>query len=157
MSTIEAFAVATPARGAFFIMPHPAESAAFSVLAKRGVQSIVSLLEAIEADKLGLAREAEQCTAEGIEFRNMPIADFALPDGKQFADILRLICTDLEAGKSVAVHCRAGIGRSGMVACGVLMRFGATAQEALVQVSKARGVDVPDTAEQRAFIEDFRP
>jgi protein-tyrosine phosphatase len=51
------------------------------------------------------------------------------------------------------VHCRAGIGRSGIAAAAVLVSLGHEPRDVFAMVSKARGVSVPDTDEQ---IEWFR-
>jgi protein-tyrosine phosphatase len=52
----------------------------------------------------------------------------------------------------VAVHCRQGIGRSGMIAAGALMRSGVGADKAVDVVSAARGVAIPETAAQRYWL-----
>ena len=52
------------------------------------------------------------------------------------------------------VHCRAGIGRSGMAAACVAARFVGSPAEAVAAVSEARGLSIPDTAAQRAFIDE---
>jgi protein-tyrosine phosphatase len=61
----------------------------------------------------------------------------------------------LQGGQNVAVHCRAGIGRSGMVAACSLVALGLAAPLAQAEVSKARGVAIPDTVEQGVFISLF--
>src|SRR5262249_25284547 len=50
------------------------------------------------------------------------------------------------------IHCRAGIGRSGLVGAAVLLHCGFTVREAFAAISKARGVQVPDTAEQSEWL-----
>jgi len=57
--------------------------------------------------------------------------------------------------KNAGVHCRQGIGRSGLVASGVLMSSGIKANEAMQIVSSARGISVPETPEQRRWIEEL--
>jgi len=56
------------------------------------------------------------------------------------------------AGKHVAIHCRAGIGRTGIIAGAVLLKTGKTAKEAFALISDARGVRVPDTEEQEKWL-----
>ena len=51
-------------------------------------------------------------------------------------------------GEHIVIHCRAGIGRTGMVAAGVLLHCGFEPDEALEHISLKRGVTVPDTDEQ---------
>ncbi len=52
----------------------------------------------------------------------------------------------------VAVHCRQGIGRSGLIAAGVLVTSGVPAGKALEVVSSARGQIVPETPAQVAWV-----
>lgn len=65
------------------------------------------------------------------------------------------IAAQLEAGKNVAVHCRQSVGRSGMIAAGVLVTSGASPEEALRAVGSARGADVPETLEQRRWMQQL--
>jgi protein-tyrosine phosphatase len=62
--------------------------------------------------------------------------------------LLRNIAEALEEGQNVAVHCRQGVGRSGLVAAGVLMTSGIAVEKAIEIVSAARGQTVPETPEQ---------
>lgn len=66
--------------------------------------------------------------------------------------LLREIVGALEEGRKVAVHCRQGIGRSGLIAAGVLMSSGIGAENAIEVVSNARGVAVPETPAQLEWI-----
>jgi len=63
-----------------------------------------------------------------------------------------MIARALEEGKSVAVHCRQGIGRSGLIAAGVLMSSGIAAEKATEVVSAARGLPVPETPGQLQWL-----
>ncbi len=122
-----------------------------------GVDGIVSLLEQPEADQLELAREGEAVQSQGIHFASFPIPDRGVPASIQDTiAVVADIASRLQAGKNVAVHCRQGIGRSGLVAAGVLMSAGLPADEAIRTVSEARGVPVPETGEQRRWIEQLR-
>jgi len=67
--------------------------------------------------------------------------------------LFNAIAAALEAGKNVAVHCRQGIGRSGLVAAGVLLAPGMGADKALEVVGAARGETIPETAAQLQWIE----
>lgn len=118
-----------------------------------GVSIVVSLLEPHEQAELGLLREAEQCRAQAIEFVSFPIADRGLPASRQ--DVVTLahrLAGTVERGSSVGVHCRAGIGRSAIMAASILMALGRSADGALELITEARGVSVPDTSEQREWI-----
>jgi len=53
---------------------------------------------------------------------------------------------------SLAVHCRASIGRSSVLAVSVVVRLGGEANEAFIAVKSARGCSIPDTPEQRQWV-----
>ncbi len=59
---------------------------------------------------------------------------------------------DLSSGKNVLIHCRQGIGRSGLIAVCLLIDSGLPLEEALRILSSARGLPVPETAEQRQWL-----
>jgi protein-tyrosine phosphatase len=119
-----------------------------------GVDVMVSLLEEDEAAQLNLSEEASTAEAKGIHFLSFPILDRGVPTSMSEAQALIAEISDsLKAGKNVAVHCRQGIGRSGMIAAAILANSGQKPDEAMRAVSAARGLTVPETAEQRAWIE----
>ncbi|MFK7834768.1 MAG: hypothetical protein AB8B60_00980 [Sulfitobacter sp.] len=127
----------------------------FDVLKGAGVTCVLSMLPRDEADLLGMAEEADMCAARGLVFLNHPICDFGLPEIEVFAPLIQDLRTRLRKGHGIAVHCRAGIGRSGMAVSSLLIALGVDASDAKVTVSKARGVSIPDTVEQATFIDNF--
>jgi protein-tyrosine phosphatase len=151
------FAIETATAGGLYIAPHPRGASEIAQFAAQGITCIVSLIEAPEALVLGIAEAPLWCARAGMEFVSLPIADFALPAPSAFTATVADIVARMNDGQQVLVHCRAGIGRSGMVCSGVLMALGATAEAAVRRVTAARGQEVPDTAEQRAFIARFVP
>jgi protein-tyrosine phosphatase len=54
------------------------------------------------------------------------------------------------------VHCRAGIGRSSLIAACVLVLLGLAPAMAFDRIGKARGLKVPDTEGQRDWVDMFR-
>jgi hypothetical protein len=63
---------------------------------------------------------------------------------------------DNYAAQGVGLHCRAGIGRSALVAACVLVLMGMAPGTAFDLIGKARGVRVPDTEGQREWVAKFR-
>ena len=121
-----------------------------------GIGLVVSLLEADEVFELGLREEAELCRQHGMEFVSFPIQDRGVPASVDAAHALsRSIMQRLEDDTAIAVHCRAGIGRSSLVAACALVCSGHDADAAFALISEARGLQVPDTEEQREWVASF--
>src|SRR5215469_7898398 len=90
-----------------------------------GIDTLVSLLEEDEAAQLGLANERQAAERLGIGFVSFPIPDRGVPGSMESAlSVIGQIDRQLEAGRNVAVHCRQGVGRSGLIAAGVLIMSG---------------------------------
>jgi predicted protein tyrosine phosphatase len=121
-----------------------------------GVDVAISLLEPDEATQLALEGEAAAASATGIMFRSFPIPDRGVPATQEaVADLVADVVRALDMGERVAVHCRQGIGRSGLIAGGILVASGVGVATAIATVSQARGVAVPETEEQRQWLSDF--
>jgi protein-tyrosine phosphatase len=129
-----------------------------SALREAGVDILVSMLSHAEVEELGLIEEATAASAAGIEFVSLPTPDRGLPDTRAFRSLVDQLVAVMGAGNHVVIHCRMGIGRSSMVAAAVLMARGTNAPDAWAAVASARGLDVPDTAQQRQWVErSMRP
>lgn len=118
-----------------------------------GISVLVSLLEPQEVVELGLDDEAQLCQEHGIEFISYPIADRHVPlSVKLTQELVADLIDKLHSGRGVAIHCRVGIGRSGIVAAWVLAKLGFTVEQAFSMLSRARRVKVPDTAAQKDWV-----
>jgi protein-tyrosine phosphatase len=117
-----------------------------------GLDVIVSLLEDGEVAELGLQQEQELCEQAGLTFLRLPIPDRALPGSRQeVARLVEALVDRLRQGCGVGIHCRIGVGRSALIAACVLSARGMPLDAAWAAIAKARGLSVPDTAEQRAW------
>ena len=117
-----------------------------------GVSKVVSLLEFSEQIEVGLSAEKELCEQHNIEYENFPIPDRGLPNTGAANKFVSKLAKEISEGKHIVIHCRAGIGRTGIIAGGVLVKLGIAPKEALALISKARGVQVPDTEEQEMWL-----
>ncbi|HVB36074.1 MAG TPA: dual specificity protein phosphatase family protein [Candidatus Acidoferrales bacterium] len=125
-------------------------------LRRAGVDLVVSALTAVEAEELGLVEESRYCRSNGLEFLSFPIEDRSVPVSfSEFNDLLDSVTESLRKGKAAAVHCRAGIGRSSMIVAAALIRNGLSADAAFNAIEESRGCPVPDTPEQRQWVENF--
>jgi protein-tyrosine phosphatase len=123
---------------------------------REGLSLVVSLLEAHEVRELGLREEEDLCRLAGIEFISFPIPDRGVPStiSKAIPLVEQIVCR-LDSGAAVGIHCRAGIGRSALLAACVLVRLGVPETESFPLVGRARGVSVPDTEAQARWLSMF--
>lgn len=125
----------------------------FSKLSEMGIERIVSLLEPEEAQELGLGAESELCAAHGIQFLSFPIGDRGVPSSiRDFRELSFMLYETTAGGINTVIHCRAGIGRASLMAGSVLLFAGFEPDDAFKHIAKARGMEVPDTDEQRAWL-----
>lgn len=157
---VQLYTVELAGSGRLSIMPRPrggdwlADEVA--ALQEAGVEVLVSLLTNWEIRELDLGAEAELCQERSIRYLSFPIQDFSVPasesEARAFLEGLKVLLLE---GKHVAMHCRGGIGRSGLMAGCLLVLSGYPPQQALELVSAARGLDIPETDEQRAWVAAF--
>ena len=127
-----------------------------SQMKRAGVDVLVCMLQPDEAAELGLSAEAELCASGGIKFRSFPIPDRQTPSSTAaFAEFVEELQAEIHAGRSVAVHCRASIGRSSLLLAALLTAEGYTPDDAFRRLTKARGLQVPDTSDQIRWVERF--
>jgi protein-tyrosine phosphatase len=128
-------------------------------LRKAGVDIVVSMLERAEAAEVGLEQEAAAAERAGLQFVNFPVTDRSVPSNVQrFETFLIELERQIEGGKRVGVHCRACIGRASVTTASLLIRSGIPAETAWRKLETARGCPVPDTREQREWVDrNMRP
>jgi protein-tyrosine phosphatase len=123
---------------------------------RSGVDMVVSLLTPEEIADFDLTAEEAYCHANGIEYASFPIHDRGVPASRESAlALLEQLTEYLKAGKNVAIHCRQGIGRAGLMAAGLLALSGMDPDAATEKVGSARGCTVPETPEQRRWIAEL--
>jgi len=121
-----------------------------------GVSTVLSLLTPEEEQDLDLLKEASEAKLHALDFISFPIPDRHVPQSEtQLAKVLEDVARGLSAGKDVVIHCRQGVGRSGLVAACLLVGHGMSPGAAVEAISAARGVAVPETVEQREWIDHY--
>lgn len=125
-------------------------------LRQAGVQVVVSALTRPEVERLGLQRERVLCTKAGVEFLSFPIPDHGEPASiRRTRHFVRKIVDRLKKDRAIVVHCFAGIGRSSILAACAMSVSGTPLQLAWERIGAARRLPVPDTKEQRRWVEKF--
>jgi protein-tyrosine phosphatase len=128
------------------------------LMRNKGIDTLISLLEADEATSMGLSLEGRLAEQVGLLFLSYPMPDACTPPSTTFFRIFIAGLADrLSDGEVVGVHCRGSIGRSTMVAACALIHMGWQARAALTAIAIARGCPVPDTRAQEEWILHYRP
>lgn len=145
--------------GFLYIMPKPSGewlNEDIHHYSEIGINRIVSLLTSNEEKELDLLKEEKTCHLYGIAYDSFPIEDRGLPEKEKFKLLVISVMQSLQQGQNVTTHCRAGIGRAGLLSCFILQELDFSPREAVETVSTSRGVAVPDTEEQLDFIHDYK-
>lgn len=123
---------------------------------REGVHTVFSLLTPEEEQDLDLSHEKRETQAQGMAFRSFPIPDRQVPDSEiRLSKVLEKLDKELASGSNVVLHCRQGIGRSGLVAACLLVTKGLDPKASIKRLSAARGTPIPETAQQRRWIDHF--
>ena len=102
----------------------------------------------------------------GVEYLSKPIKDHGLPEKREhMTEILDCVHDALRSGRTVYIHCHAGIGRTGTVVGCFLVERGLEGNEALDELNRlfqqserSKSWDwVPETQLQTAFVRDWTP
>ena len=121
-----------------------------------GANTVFSLLTPEEDRDLDLTHEERETKGQDMGFRSFPIPDRQVPDSEtRLARVLEKLDRELASGKNVVLHCRQGIGRTGLVAACLLVTKVLETKTAIKRLSAARGQSVPETAEQRRWIDHY--
>jgi len=106
-----------------------------------GAHGVVTLMTTAELHRLDLAQLGRQVEQEGMRWFHLPIEDDLAPDAAFEAAWQRALpqLRDLLGdGKHLAIHCKGGSGRTGLVAAALLMTLGQPQQEAIATIKAHR-------------------
>ncbi len=116
-------------------------SQALATLRDAGASALVTLMpdEELLQDEVDLL--PEECRLMGLEWFHLPVEDDQAP-GEPFATAWETHRQRLKelvmAGKSIAIHCKGGSGRTGLFAARLMIECGIPVQEAIAQVQALR-------------------
>jgi ADP-ribosylglycohydrolase len=129
-------------------------------LVAAGVRSFIDLTQPGEIDSY------QHLLPAGVSYHAFPMPDHSVPDTPDVMhDVQALLEQRLGSRRGVYVHCRAGIGRTGMAIGCYLREQGESAEPALTELNRlwkqnaraARWPSIPETEEQEDFIRQWSP
>lgn len=131
-----------------------------SALLSCGIECFVDLTQPAEIDPY------DEALPFRIEYLRKPIRDHGLPERREhMMEILDCLREALHSGKPAYLHCRAGIGRTGMVVGCLLVERGLTGAQALDELARLwrqserskLWPNVPETEAQTEYVRLWRP
>ncbi len=121
---------------------YPRSEAALRELADRGVTLLVNLHEQ--------AHRSELLARYGLTEVHLPVPDFTPPAPDQLERGVAAIEQAVASGRKVAVHCGAGLGRTGTLLAGYLVKRGLSPRDAIGRVRAVRPGSVETPAQEAA-------
>ena len=149
--------------GAFIFTPCPGTkgvglSQSVADLKAAGAKAIITLMYDEELVKNGAQQLTIECEQAGLSWFQLPILDddapneaFSLAFNKHLNDILAII----KSGGSVAVHCKGGSGRTGLVIGLLMHELGYAKNDIVTQVQAIRPKSLHNPV-QRSFFDNFQ-
>jgi ADP-ribosyl-[dinitrogen reductase] hydrolase len=144
-----------------FVYPSLADfEADLDAIAAFGAKRLVTLMEAWEMRGIGIdpRRLGEAAAARGVDWLHLPIRNLSIPGAEwetNWSGAGRLLRQELDRGGRFAMHCYAGLGRTGTVAARMLVEYGYRPAEAIATVRSVRPGSI-ETEEQEAYVRAAR-
>lgn len=124
-----------------------------------GAKTLVTLIEDHEFELLEVPDLGQRAGEFGLAWHHLPIRDVDIPDeafesgwkktGPGLLDLLR-------RGERIVVHCRGGLGRSGLVAARMLVELGVAPRDAVNRVRAIRPGAIETAAQERYVLSLMR-
>ena len=125
-------------------------------LKKQGVSDIVCLITEDEFGVYGVDGLLDAYQAADFKTRHLPILDQSVCTPAEMSELVQWLTQETDNEANVLIHCVGGLGRSGLVAACYLMSKGFSADDAIVEVRRARSPRAIESAAQEAFIQSYQ-
>lgn len=114
-----------------------------------GASTVISLIEPHEFDLLQVSELSDSAIRMGMCWIHLPVRDVDVPDERfehGWLTVGQEVHQRLDAGERILIHCRGGLGRTGLVAARILVERGCAPRDAVHRVRAVR----PGAIETRA-------
>lgn len=118
------------------------------------VEVLVCLVESRELFEIGARQLRAEAERRGLVVDHFPIPDGGVPRMRPARELVARVVAAMCQGKSVAVHCAAGLGRSGTVTACILVALGVRVEIAIRAVRFVRPGAI-ENLRQEAFVRRF--
>jgi ADP-ribosyl-[dinitrogen reductase] hydrolase len=116
---------------------------------------LVSLIEESERVELAIPHLPQAAREAELDLMAFPFPDGGVPRSlEQLASLVVKILDEAANGRNVVIHCKGGLGRTGLVAACCLVARGHSPEAAIGLVRRARA-DAVEPGRQERFIRDF--
>ncbi len=116
-----------------------------------GASTVVTLIETHEFELLKVNGLGELVQKLGMRWIHLPIRDVDVPDQRfenAWAAAGPEIHQRIQGGEKILIHCRGGLGRTGLVAGLILVERGCAPRDAIQQVRAARRGAIETVAQE---------
>lgn len=117
-----------------------------------GASTVVTLIEHHEFQLLAIETLEQEVRSHGMDWWHLPIRDVDVPDAL-FEEAWEAAGTELhgrlDAGDRILIHCRGGLGRTGLVAGRILVERGCDPRTAIHRVRVVRPHAIETAAQDR--------
>jgi len=127
-------------------MARPSDAGDLAWLREQGIELLISLTE--ERPRRDWVNDA------GLMVLHVPVEDMEAPTQDQLDQSVTAIQRANEQGMGVAVHCGAGLGRTGVILAAYFVAQGMSAQNAIAKVRRLRPGSI-ETDEQADAVVEF--
>lgn len=124
-----------------------------------GAGTIISLIETHELNLLQVPELGETAIRMGVCWIHLPIRDVDVPDERfeqRWQAVGPGIHQRLDGGENILIHCRGGLGRTGLVAARILVERGCAPRDAIHRVRAVRPGAI-ETPAQEQYVLALQP
>ncbi|PTU76927.1 protein phosphatase [Pseudomonas indoloxydans] len=119
-----------------------------ATLKQAGASAVISLMPASELASNEAEDIGKQCQAQDMAWFHLPVADEQVPledFGQGWKACKQSILERLNAGQDIAIHCKGGSGRTGLIAARIMIEAGIPRADAiaLVQALRPKAIQHP--------------